>query len=59
MCSATALIVQSDRAMGALMGLLLHCGILSYGSESMHRYFCKTEGVVCVCQILRMGWHMI
>ena len=28
-CSATALIVQSDRAIGALMGLLLHCGILT------------------------------
>ena len=35
--SATALIAQSDRAMGALMWLLLHSGILTHASESMGR----------------------
>ena len=47
-CSATALIVQSDRAMGALMRLLLHCGILTHASESICRYFSKAWSGVCM-----------
>ena len=47
-CSATALILQSDRAMDKLMRLLLHCGILTHASESMCRYFSKARSGVCM-----------